>query len=77
MTSYPSRVFHLGDRGFLLPGYVADIVVFDPDRIIDTSTFSDPRRFPEGIRYVVVSGEVSVRDGVYTGVRNGRVIRSN
>lgn len=74
MTSYPARVFHLGNRGLLLPGYVADLVVFDPEKIIDTSTFGDPRRYPEGIHYVVVSGEVSVKDGKYTGARNGRVI---
>lgn len=77
MTSYPARVFHLGDRGLLLPGYVADLVVFDPVKIIDTSTFGDPRRYPKGIHYVIVSGEVSVKDGVYTGKRNGRVITLN
>jgi N-acyl-D-amino-acid deacylase len=53
---------------------VADLVVFDPGKIIDTSTFGDPRRYPEGIHYVVVSGEVSVKDGKYTSVRNGKVI---
>lgn len=76
MTSYPSRVFNLGKRGLLSEGYVADIVVFDPEKVIDTSTFSDPRRYPEGIHHMVVKGEISVKDGDFTGVGNGAVIKS-
>ncbi len=75
MTSYPSRVFNLGKRGLISEGYVADIVVFDPEKVIDNSTFSDPRRYPQGIHHVVVSGKVSVRDGEFTGERNGEVIK--
>jgi len=76
MTSYPSNVFNLGKRGSVEEGYVADLVVFDPTTILDSSTYEEPRRYPVGVEHVIVSGVISVRDGQYTGDRNGKVIRS-
>src|SRR5919202_5023450 len=56
MTSFPARRFKLGKRGILAPGYVADLIVFDPDEISDAATYDDPKRFPEGISHVLVDG---------------------
>lgn len=75
MTSLPARKIGLMDRGLLRPGMWADIVVFDPFRIIDTATYEDPLRYPEGIRYVLVNGEVVVEEGRHTGKRPGKVLR--
>jgi len=75
MTSAPAQRFGLLDRGILRPGFAADITVFDPDRVIDMATYEDPIKFPEGIEYVIVGGEVTVENGKHTGERNGRIFR--
>jgi N-acyl-D-aspartate/D-glutamate deacylase len=56
------------------PGYRANLVVFDPERVADRATFEDPALFPAGIRDVLVGGEVVVRDDELTGVRPGKVV---
>jgi N-acyl-D-amino-acid deacylase len=75
MTSRPARRLGLGDRGVIRPGMAADLVVFDPDRVIDTATYRDPHRYPEGIVATVVNGQVVALDGQLTGARPGRVLR--
>jgi N-acyl-D-amino-acid deacylase len=74
MTSYPAQTFGL-DRGVLRPGLPADITVFDPTRILDKATYEDPRRYPEGIDYVIVNGVMTVEKGKHTGARAGRIHR--
>ena len=74
MTSLPARRLSLKDRGVLAPGKAADLVVFDPDHVMDRGTYEDPRQFPAGIRHVIVNGVLSVEDGRFTGQRGGRVL---
>ncbi len=76
MTSYPCSVFGLEGRGVVKPGYVADLVVFDPTKIIDKSTYQEHRLHPEGIVHVIVNGELVVKHGEYKGGGNGKIIRS-
>jgi N-acyl-D-aspartate/D-glutamate deacylase len=75
MTSFPAQRFGILDRGLLRPGMYADLVAFDPEKVIDTATFEDPHRFPEGMPYVVVNGRVTVDGGRYTGMFAGRTLR--
>lgn len=76
MTGMPARLLGIEERGFVLPGMYADIVIFDPDEIADTSTYTYPRSYPVGIHHVLVNGEFVVRDGeLLPEVRAGRVIR--
>ncbi|MEI3606576.1 D-aminoacylase [Pseudogracilibacillus sp. SE30717A] len=75
MTSNPAQLLRLNDRGFLKENYCADIVVFDPDTVIDKATFEDPLREPEGIHHVIVNGKVTVQDGELTGGFGGQVLR--
>ena len=75
-TSAPAAIAGLPDRGTLRPGAPADVVVFDPARIADRATFSEPQQFPDGIDLVVVNGEVVVQGGAITGARPGRVLRT-
>jgi N-acyl-D-aspartate/D-glutamate deacylase len=75
MTSFPAQRFGLLDRGLLRPGMRADVVVFDPDTVIDRATYQDPHQYPEGIEYVLVNGEVTVDGGEYTGALAGRTLR--
>ena len=74
MTDYPARRFGLTGRGRLETGYFADVVVFDPDQVIDTATYDDPRQFPVGIPYVLVNGQVAVDQGVCTQVFAGQAV---
>jgi N-acyl-D-amino-acid deacylase len=53
----------------------ADLVIFDPDVIIDKSTFEDPLQPPEGIRWVIVNGEIALEEGKITGATSGKVLR--
>jgi len=75
MTSMPAQRLGLQDRGLLRVGMAADIVVFDAESVKDVATFSDPHRYPEGIPYVVVNGEVAVSEGEHTGALAGKVFR--
>ena len=75
MTWLPARRVGISGRGRVSPGMKADLVVFDPERITDTSTFESPIRYPEGIDFVMVNGELTVEDGVHLGVRAGRTQR--
>ncbi|MGD8294606.1 MAG: D-aminoacylase [Desulfobacterales bacterium] len=75
MTSLPAQTFGLFQKGILRQGMDADLVVFDPATVIDKSTFEDPSRAPEGIRWVIVNGEIAVEDGRTTGATSGKVLR--
>ena len=75
MTSAPAARLGLVDRGTLRDGGVADVVVFDPERVRATATYEAPCSYPEGIELVLVSGEAVVEHGVHTGARPGRVLR--
>ena len=75
MTSLPARTFSFHDRGIVRPGFVADLVLFDPDKVDDVATFEDPHQFTEGFDVVVVNGVVTVADGKMTGDRSGQFLR--
>src|SRR5829696_2351027 len=77
MTSFPARRFGLGKRGLIAPGYAADLVVFDPDRISDKATYEDPKRFPEGISHVLVNGTQAIVSGIHQGTRSGRALEGS
>jgi N-acyl-D-amino-acid deacylase len=74
MTSFPAGRFKLGKRGLISPGYAADLVVFDPETILDTATYEDPKHFPEGISHVLVNGKKAVEAGSLLETGAGTVI---
>jgi N-acyl-D-amino-acid deacylase len=75
MTAVPAARLGMTDRGLLRPGLVADLVLFDPRRIIDQAEFEEPHRYAAGISHVLVNGRAVLRDGRLTGERAGRVLR--
>lgn len=75
MTKKPATAFNMTDRGEIREGAYADICIFNPDTVIDKGTFTDPIQYPEGIEYVMVNGELAVKHGEHTGVRNGSVLK--
>ena len=63
MTQLPASVLGLTDRGLLKKDFWADLIIFDPDNIIDNSTWENPHQFPSGIDWVIVNGNISLENG--------------
>jgi N-acyl-D-amino-acid deacylase len=74
MTQNPAERFGLTDRGVVAEGKFADLVIFDEKRVTDRSSFEDPAVHPEGVPWVLVNGEVAVKDEEVTGVMAGEAI---
>jgi N-acyl-D-aspartate/D-glutamate deacylase len=75
MTGLPAWRFRLSDRGLVRAGYVADLVLFDFEKVRDLATFTDPVRKSEGIEAVWVGGELAYAEGEPTGARAGGAVR--
>lgn len=75
MTGQPAARLRLTDRGRIVVGAHADIVVFDAATVADRATFEAPHQYPVGIEQVLVNGVAVVRDGAFTDARAGRVLR--
>lgn len=75
MTSFPAARFKLHDRGLIRPGFKADIVLFDPVRVIDRATFKDPQLVADGVTRVFVNGVEVWNEGKATGERPGQALR--
>jgi N-acyl-D-aspartate/D-glutamate deacylase len=75
MTGLPASVYRMPDRGRILPGMAADLVVFDLDEVRDPATFTEPHQLSEGMVHVLVNGVSAVDGGAFTGERPGRVLR--
>jgi N-acyl-D-amino-acid deacylase len=75
MTSLPANRLGLHDRGLIAPGMAADLVIFDPDRLTDRATFTDPLQYSEGVDYLMVNGVLVIDEEQLTGALPGAVIR--
>lgn len=75
MTSLSCDRHGLAERGRVRPGDWADLVLFDPERVIDVATFEDPKRESIGIERVWVNGRLTFDRGRHTGAGAGRVLR--
>ena len=74
MTSLPAQFLGMTNRGLLLEGFKADIVIFDPETIRDNATYADARKYASGVEYVIVGGQISVASGQHNGALNGKVL---
>jgi dihydroorotase/N-acyl-D-amino-acid deacylase len=74
-SALPAQRLRLSDRGVLKKGLWADIVIFDPERVRDRSTFDNPNQLAEGMDYVLVNGVPVIADGKMTGSLPGKVLR--
>lgn len=75
ITSLPADNLRIKKRGRLIPGYFADVVVFDPDTIIDHATFEAPHQYATGVSEVFVNGIQVLKDGEHTGATPGRFVK--
>ena len=74
-SALAAQRMRLTDRGVLKAGMWADVVVFDPATVRDTSTFEIPNRLAQGMDYVLVNGIPVIDQGKMTGARPGKVLR--
>jgi N-acyl-D-amino-acid deacylase len=75
MTSLPANTFQLKQRGELREGNWADIVVFDPEKVTDPATYTDPHHYATGIPFVLVNGVPVIRNSEHTGAKPGLGLR--
>jgi N-acyl-D-amino-acid deacylase len=75
MTSLPAAVFGLTDRGVIRLGAFADLVIFDPNRVDEVSTYTAPHALATGMDWVLVNGVVVRANGAFTPALPGRVLR--
>ena len=75
MSSAVATRLSIPDRGVLREGFYADIVIFDPETVIDRATYEDPHQVSDGIRDVFVNGVAVVRAGEHTGAKPGMIVR--
>lgn len=75
LTLLPAQQLNIKYRGKLAKNYKADIVIFDPETIIDHATFTDPHHYATGVRDVFVNGIQVLKDGEHTGAFPGEIVR--
>ncbi|MBX2930242.1 MAG: D-aminoacylase [Saprospiraceae bacterium] len=75
LTGLPAFNLKLKKRGYLYPGYFADIVIFDPATIADKATFEQPHQYAVGVEHVFINGVHVLKNGEHTGATPGRFIR--
>ncbi|MBI2637381.1 MAG: amidohydrolase family protein, partial [Candidatus Sungbacteria bacterium] len=75
ITSMPAVTLGIKDRGLLKKTYFADVVVFDPAKLQDTSTYKSPYSYSSGIESVLVNGKIAVSNGELTSVRAGKILK--
>ena len=75
MTLFPAKTYGIENRGQLRKGLKADLVIFDPNTIIDKATFIQPHQYPVGISHVLVNGKWSIKNGEFLNKMNGVILR--
>lgn len=75
LSKLPAVNLKIQKRGELKKGYYADIVIFDPAKIKDNSTFDKPHQYSEGMIHVLVNGVQVLKDGEHTGKKPGKFVK--
>ncbi|MBN1290813.1 MAG: D-aminoacylase [Candidatus Latescibacteria bacterium] len=76
MSAQTADKFGFTDRCRIVESCYADLVVFDPDTVIDKATFADPHKYPEGIDHVIVNGVPVIQHGEHTGNLPGKILKT-
>jgi N-acyl-D-amino-acid deacylase len=74
MSGFPAERMKLWDRGLLLPGMKADVIVFDPATVGDRATYDQPHQYSVGVNEVIVNGKMVLHEGKVTPERPGKVL---
>ena len=74
MTSPPAGFLRMTDRGLLVSGYKADVVIFDPENIRENATHADAHQYSTGVHFVLVDGILAIEEGEHTGALPGKLL---
>jgi N-acyl-D-aspartate/D-glutamate deacylase len=74
-SAFTAEWFRIPERGLIREGYFADVIMFDPNTVMDRSTYEEPELLATGMKFVIVNGKVVVDNGLYTGLLAGRALR--
>jgi N-acyl-D-amino-acid deacylase len=77
MFSLPASFLQMRNRGLLLKGYKADVVLFDHDTLKDNATYQDSRQYSTGMQYVIANGKISIDNGSFTDTLAGKLLLLN
>ncbi|MCY4265531.1 MAG: D-aminoacylase [Gammaproteobacteria bacterium] len=75
LSKLPASNLKIRDRGELVVGNFADIVIFDPANVTDHATYAAPHQYATGMEHVIVNGELVLYQGEHTGALPGQVVR--
>jgi len=75
ITSLPAQREHLINRGLIKEGFFADVTIFDPATIADRATYTQPAQLSEGVKYVLVNGQLEYENGHLTGAQAGKPLK--
>jgi len=74
MTSYPAAILNIQDRGVLKPGFKADIIIFDPNKVKAIADYSSPHQLAKGFEYVIVNGKIVRNNGNLSATLTGKIL---
>ena len=75
MTGLSADVFGIPERGYIKESFIADIVIFDPDKLTDKATFTEPFQLSEGIIYSIINGQLAIENSTFNDIRKGTIIK--
>ncbi|ALW85597.1 aminoacylase [Hymenobacter sedentarius] len=75
LANLPATNLKLKKRGALKVGNFADVLVFDPAKVMDHATFAKPHQYATGMTHVFVNGVQVLKDGEHTGAKPGRFVK--
>lgn len=77
LSTRPHSKLGIMDRGIIRQGFYADIVLFNPDTVTTKADYSGVARYPVGIDYVIINGQIAVEKTKHTGRKTGKLIRKS
>jgi len=77
ITSFPADTLGITDRGRIVKGMKADVVCFDYENLIDKSDYVNPHQYSQGIKFLLVNGQVVIEKGVHTGKLPGQILKQH
>ncbi len=74
MTGLSAKTIGLNNRGLIKEGYKADVLIFDPEDVVETATYENPHQLAKGMQFVIINGKIAKEAGDFTTERSGKIL---